>query len=371
MVLVAWGRQHSLFPRLRELSVCGRLSVDPARDEQALTHFLRAASLTWLEIKRPGKLCRLTQDSVEDLLHACIGLEAVTVSEAGIEGDADYEDALQLWPRLLDKMVARAAHLEGLYLRDSDLLMQWETFVHLAAMETMQWLTANKILGVPANPSLHVAAPFPSLRSIEITDSTPHLRLSHTLFESCITPHLTSLNITIIDRHPEGEPQVSVQELYSLLALVGRHSGLTCLSMHLSLLVPFSPNADLCLALPPLPHLTHLNTGEDIQSPRPGVEDVRRVLALYPRLESWEYQDYRSHAPVSLSEVLDILRPYPSIRRLPVFIASADLPTEEIIAQFGTHGYGAMLYAKADAQTAGLGDVVSRVFPDAKLYNKS
>jgi hypothetical protein len=371
-VLVAWGRQHSLFPRLRELSVCGRLSVDPARDEQALSLFLRAPSLTWLEVKRPSKLCHLTQDSVEALLHACIGLEAVTVLQVGIQVDADYEDALQSWPILLNKMVARAVHLGGLDLEDFPI--QWETFVHLAAMDTMQWLTANNILGVPANPSLHVAAPFPALRSIKITDDTPHLRLTHTLFESCIAPHLTSLDITFQDCDPEGEPQVIVQELHGVLALVGRHTGLTSLSVHSNLPVPCSPDADLCLALPPLPHLTHLNTGGWF-SPTLDVEDVRRVLALYPRLEhwvypqleQWVYDDRQSHAPVSLPEILNVLHPYPSIKALPVFIASADLPSEETIAQFGTHGYGAPLDVNADVRTAELGDVLSRVFPCVKL----
>jgi hypothetical protein len=363
-VLVAWGRRHSLFPLLCALSVCGDLSLSPARDEQALSHFLRAPSLTSLEVATASKLCNFAQDSVEALLNACTNFKSMTILRADEDEDEDYVEALQVqsWSRLLHKMVASAAHLRVLDLWTGS--MQWETLVHLAAMPTIQELALDSIIGVPASPSLHMEAPFSALRSLGITDETPHLCLSHSLLQTCAIPHLTYLNITIKDHHSEGEPQVSLQEVHSLLALVGRHhTGLTSLSVRVSLLLP---NAHICLALPPLPHLTYLYAG-GWYTPTLNFEGIRRTLALYPRLEHWTYRDGKSHAPVSLSELLSLLHPYPSIKDLPVVIASADLPSEDTIAQFGTHGYGPQLDVQAGVPIADLDEVVSRVFPYARL----
>jgi hypothetical protein len=364
-VLVAWGWQHSLFPLLRELSVCGHLSRDSARDEEAFRHFLRAPSLTSLEVVTASKLCNFTQDSVDALLHACVGLRSVKIMEVSDEENADVMDTLQSWPRLLHKIVARAAHMRALRL-EWNIPVQWETVVHLAAMPTIQELSLCRIVGVPASPSLHVGAPFSALHSLCITDETPHICLLHTLFRTCAMPHLTYLDITIQDYRSEGELQVSEQELHSLLALVGRHhTGLTYLSVVLSLLLP---NADICVALPPLPHLTHL-CARGWYSPSLDFEGIRRVLALYPQLEHWTYQEdmRKLHAPVSLSELLDLLHPYPSIEELPVVITSADLPSEETIAQFGTHRYGPQLDVQAGVPIADLDEVVSRIFPHARL----
>jgi hypothetical protein len=362
-VLVAWGRHHYLFPLLRALSVCGELSLDLARDDQALGHFLRASSLTALKVFRAGKLCNLTPDSVDALLHACIGLESMEFRLLTDEEDSGQMDTeLRPWPKLLHKMVTSAARLRVLDLWSESI--QWETVVHLAAMPTMQLLTANGIFGVPANPSLHVAAPFPALESLDITEDTPHLRLSHSLLQTCIMPHLMSLKIWITDHGLWDGLEASVEELHSLLALVGQH----CTSLeHLDLNV-FSTrlaDIDLCRALPSLPHVTvlcllgtHSNTLD--------IEGVRRVLALCPRLEVWEPHSVTLRAPVSLSELLELIQPYPSNSVLPVFIASADLPSEETITQFGTHLLD-WLEVKEGVDTAELRDVVSTVLPNAIL----
>jgi hypothetical protein len=368
MVLVAWGRQHSFFPRLRELSVCGTLSAHPALDEQALSHFLRTPSLTSLRVNWAGKLYNLMQDSVDALFDAFIGLESLTVFQVADKKDADYVDALQSWPGLLHKMVACAAHLRVLDL-GWNIPMQWETLVHLAATSTISELNLCRIVGAPTNPSLHVGVPSSALRSIDLHEYTPHLRLSLTLLESCIAPHLTALGITIFrDYDPEGEPQVSVQDLHRLLALVGRYTGLTSLSVRWCFDLP---DTDICLALPPLPQLTDLQIeGYFYPTLQVNVVEVQRVLALYPRLEHWRYQSIvteSEYAPVSLSELLDLLHPYPSIKELPVVIASADLPSEDTITQFGTHGYGPHLDVQAGVPIADLDEVVSRVFPYARL----
>jgi hypothetical protein len=364
-VLVAWGRHHFLFPLLRELSVCGDLSLDPARDEQAVSHFLRSPSLTSLEVVTASKLCNLTHDSMDALLHACVGLKSVKIMQVSDEEGAYYMDTLQSWPRVLYKIVTCAAHLRVLDL-SWNIPVQWETLVHLAAMPTIQELSLCRIFGVPASPSLHMEAPFSALHSLCITDETPHICLLHTLFQTCAMPHLTYLDITIQDDRSEGELQVSLQELHNLLALVGRHhTGLKYLSMVLSLLLP---NADICLALPPLPHLTSLYAG-GWYSPTLDFEGIRRVLALYPQLEHWTYQEgmRKLHASVSLSELLDLLHPYPSIEELPVVLTSADLPSEETITQFGTHRYGPLLDVQAGVPIADLDEAVSRVFPYARL----
>jgi hypothetical protein len=370
MVLVAWGRQHSFFPRLRELSVCGTLSVHPALDEQALSHFLRTPSLTSLQVNWAGKLYNLMQDSVDALFDACIGLESLAVYHVADEKDADYVDALQSWPRLLDKMIAGAAHLRVLDLW-SNAPIQWETLVHLAATSKIAELNLCRVVGLPPNHSLHVGVPSSTLRSIELHEYTPHLRLAHTLLESCIAPHLKTLGITIFDNsNPEDEPGVSVQDLHSLLALVGRYTGLTSLRVKWCFDL-LDPDTNICLSLPPLPQLTDLRIeGYFYPTLQVNVEQVQHVLALYPRLEHWGYGSIvteSEHAPVSLSELLDLLHPYPSIKELPVVIASADLPSEDTIAQFGTHGYGLYLDVQAGVSIVDLNDVVSRVFPYAKL----
>jgi hypothetical protein len=276
-VLVAWGRHHSLFPRLRELLVCGGLSIDPARDEQAIGHFLQNPSLNSLEVLRASKLGHLTQAALQ------------------------------------------------------------------------------------------------SIDIIDITDDTPHLRLTHTLFESRITPHLTSLAITIQDLRDydhEWETQVSVQDLHSLLALVGRYTSLTGLSVRWCFDL-LDPDTNICLSLPPLPQLADLLIeGYFYPTLQVNVEQVQHVLTLYPRLEHWRYRSSvteSEYAPVSLSELLDLLHLYPSIEELPVVIASADLPSEDTIAQFGTHKYGPKLDVQAGVPTVDLDDVVSRVLPCARL----
>jgi hypothetical protein len=364
-VLAAWGRHHYLFPLLRALSVCGELSLDPTGDDRALGHFLRASSLTALKVFQAGKLCNLTPDSADALIYACIGLESMKVRLASDEEDSEQMDTeLRPWPKLLHRMVTSAARLRVLDLWSAS--MQWETVVHLAAMPTMQLLTANSIFGVPVNPSLHVAAPFPALESLDITEDTPHLRLSHSLLQTCIMPHLTYLKICVTDHGLWDGPEASVEELHSLLALIGHH----CISLeHLDLDICTARLADidLCRALPSLPHVTFLRL-LGTHSDTLDVEGVRRVLALCPRLQIWQPHSFTLRAPVSLFELLELIQPYPSNSILPVFIASADLPSEEMIAQFGTHSLDS-LEVKEGVETAELRDVVSTVLPNVILTN--
>jgi hypothetical protein len=267
-------------------------------------------------------------------------------------------------------MIACAAHLRVLDLW-ADVPIQWETLVHLAATSKIAELNLCRVVGLPPNHSLHVEVPSSALLSIDLREDTPHLQLSHTLLESCIAPHLKTLDITIFqDYDPEDGYQVSVQDLHSLLALVGRYTGLTSLRVKWCFDL-LDPDTNICLSLPPLPQLTDLRIeGYFYPTLQVNVEQVQHVLALYPRLEHWGYGSIvteSEHAPVSLSKLFDLLHPYPSIKELPVVIASADLPPEDTIAQFGTHGYGPRLNVQAGVPTVDLDDVVSRVFPYAKL----
>jgi hypothetical protein len=363
-VLLAWGRHQHLFPRLSTLTVCGQTSLDPARDEQVFGRFIRSPHLTSLIVTWVEELCKLSQESVNALVDACARLERVQLGQAGCSL-AILDEGHPL-PRLLHRMTEGAGRLRSLEMTPLNMPIQFATLVCLAAMPTLQHAVLRSILSVPVVFRLP-ASPFSALRTLCITDTTPHLHLTRSILQSCTSPHLAVLHITIADPAVGSygnSPHVSDNDLGSLLGLVSRRLSLTSLRLRFNLTLMI--NTDLCYMLPPLPHLTWLRMSGSF-GPILNTDTVRHVLALYPQLEEWAYHTSRLYAAVTFSEFLELLQPRSMIRALPVVVASTELPSEEALSQFGTITCWECLYVMDGVDTPEVLEVIDRILPNVVI----
>jgi hypothetical protein len=88
---------------------------------------------------------------------------------------------------------------------------------------------------------------------------------------------------------------------------------------------------------------------------------ISHVLRLYPRLEAW--RSSRS-VGMSLEDFMVALEDRPTVRKLPITIACADLPSAHARTTFGTHSYDTSLRILQSAFTAELCTVIRELFPN-------
>jgi hypothetical protein len=365
-VLLAWGRHHHLFPRLSELAVCGRPSLDPAQDEQVFRQFIRSPHLISLIVNWGEQLCKLSQESVDALVDVCARLERVQFVQFG-HGPSPRNGKHPL-PGLLHRITEGAAHLRSVQMNHDRLVkfpVQFATLLNLATMPTLQVAELSTILDVPAVFRLP-SSPFSALRSLHIVDNTSHLHLSRNILQSCASPCLAHLQIRI-EEHKGSDGtfmRVSKDDLHSLSGLLSHRSSLT--SLRLVVQTILDTDSDVCYTLPPLPHLTVLGMsgwcGAVIE-----IDAVKHILSLYPQLERWDYRNDKYYAAVTLSDLLELLQPRPMIRALPVIVASTEVPSEEALAQLGTITYGDLLYVMDGVDTPELCEVIQRIFPGVTI----
>jgi hypothetical protein len=365
-VLLAWGRHYHLFPRLSELAVCGRPSLDPARDEQVFGRFIQSPHLISLIIEWGKGLSKLSQESVDVLVNACTRLERMQFIHFG-HGTWPIDEEHPL-PGLLHRMTSGAARLQSLDVALMVAPVQFATLVCLATMPMLQYAVLGEIEGVPTVYQLPVS-PFSALRTLHITDNTPHIHLVRGIVQSCTSPRLADLQI-VINHHEDSDGNLQLiltNDICILLTLLGRHTSLT----RLSLSSDSALNTDLWYMLPPLPHLTFLDVSIWGGGPF-GIDIVIHVLFLYPKLEEWDYRhDPRYYAAVTLADLLELLQPRPMVRVLPVVVASTKLPSEEALSQLGTITYGDHLYVMDRVDTPELREVIQRIFPGVTIIKIS
>jgi hypothetical protein len=335
-VVAAWARQLHLFPQLRTLTALN--CFNPLyRPEHVFDRLVQAPTLTALALVNTQHMwANRTTETEQRMLAACTRLRTLELRGNRL---GDVEGLPQFSETLLPHMLASAAHLRCL--RSAGVPIQFTSLVRLAGMPGLCRLDLDEeVLEVPAGPQLFHSPCFFALRALGIADSTAHVQLAQSLLQCCASRQLTELRVSIYG----DDADVSAQDLLGLFALIGQHTRL----MHLRLSlcgVAHAPPSSLFHSLPPLRYLTSLWLSRPRMSAALASDDVLAVVSLFPRLVHWHVgsEGEQDGAPASLNTLLQILRARPALRLLPVVIASWELPAGDIVAAFGTHGYGPYL----------------------------
>jgi hypothetical protein len=360
-VVAAWARQLHLFPQLRMLQA-GNCFAPTSQPAHVFNRLVQVPNLTTLTLSDTQRILdNPMTETDKQILAACPRLETLELRLKWFVDDA--EGLCQLSATLLVPMLATATRLRSLRLVGMPLL--FISLRHLGSVPGLCRLDIDgEILEVPPGPRLFSTSCFPALRALRISDSTAHGQLARSLLQCCTSPQLTELRIYI----GREDADVSAQDLLGSFALIGQHTRLAHLRLSLCG-VAHAPPASLFRSLPPLQHLTSLWLSTPHASAPLASDDVLVVVSLFPRLVRWHVgtEGKQDGAPASLNTLLRILRGRPALRLLPVVIASGDPPAGDVVAAFGTHGYGPYLQADSGHEIDGLWAMIAKLFPRVKM----
>jgi hypothetical protein len=359
-VLAIWAARSALLPRLRSLKVCaGYLAVSPAH-EALLSAFLRPARLQTLNLRIFHEPVDVFERHRTALVASCAGVQRLSIVDhsygwamragpAGVHGR---------WAALVGEMLARAATLQRL---EICVPLRYADLVLLGTLPSLGQLRVSHIVDVPALPASLSMDAFPALRSLTLDDHTPDARLTQNVFSFRPRSSLVKCSSHI-------HSVISTDNVCAVLSAITGHASLQSASVHLLTLThPFPTlreTSAILRALRPSSTLEVLSMHSAAELPLDLVH-LMSVLALYPRLThfAWRVPSHMRSCELSLGTLMEILRPRPHVRALPVVIDSASVPSAEDRSDFGTHAYDALLEVARAACTVKLRSALAELFP--------
>jgi hypothetical protein len=330
-VLAVWSQMEHMFPRLRTIHIDGTYLADPTYACRGFGSFLRFRGLQTLQISGHGDLPKVAAEFRHGIVDACSRITALTMTYPSYSHDE------RGWTTLCSDMLADAHHLCVVDLGHKGVSIHNDSLLSLAKIPVLEHIKIAFETGW-AGGVVFPAAAFPSLRILNVRDSTPDARGAISILEHCASSRLEKLELSLECKMVHGC-------MTMLLHQIGRHGRLIQLSLlshrvaTSSKLIPeFEP---FLMQFKPLPLLRTLWLRGHATLPV-RVDIVAHVMQLYPRLCQWTLRGMFQSAeggrtPVTLPFLMEMLRSRPLLVELPVIIDSPDLPSEEAQAAFGIH----------------------------------
>jgi hypothetical protein len=357
-VVTAWARQLHLFPQLRALTAS--INTEFTRFGNTFGLLIQAPCLTTLSVDFGDAIYHLHETTEQHLLKACPQLETLELeySERQDNNVEPWMEPTRHVPGLLHQMITRAARLRGLRLAKSP--MRFTTLLHLASLPELRILVLGEIIDIPPDLTSLPASCFRALRALRIHDTISHTRLARSLVQCCWGSPLMELHVDL----GQGS-ELNSQDIRALFRVIGQHTRLEHLRLSLEW-VSVIDNGPFFDALPRLEFLTSLwmSTpvfGQSLDT----LDELLKIVSLYPRLVRWHMSRYDKQDGIntSLSGLLQVLRSRPSLRLLPVVINYSDFPSEDMVANFGTHQYGPYLQVSGTSEVRAM---IAKLLPRVK-----
>jgi hypothetical protein len=352
-VLRAWAAQPELFPCLRELiSLRGISTINCA---QVLSEFCAMSAITSLTV--PADTLVALAGSTARLWPS---LQKLVVHDGSVDTSIREQ-----WPRIFSETLTSASTLRHLELR---LVVPVPDHIHLIA--SMRTLTVLKLWVSAVLPDLPSHA-FPALRTLLVHEIGWSGGPQHVL-RACSSKSLRDLDLSFISGCG-GKDQVD--EIREALSLIASHVHLCTLTLgffmpRLSSTGQSEEFGPFLHALGALPHLEVITITSLFVQLALNFDDVLVALNCFPRLKEWHLRsagaasssELGKCAPVSLRQFLELLRHRPNIIKLPVAIASPELPCDDTLSSFGTHRCENVTIMAA-GDTPEMQHIVQRLFP--------
>jgi hypothetical protein len=348
-------------PRLREITFSGRhLSSSPY-----------AASMIHALLRSPmlDSLClTIDQDSIRsvqaelrhELLELAPRLRKLYVN-ARLYAFNDGLEGLERWTELVGEMIARTESL-----RDCILHLP-ATLSDLHALSRMRHLRQLQISHLATAEGFQHPFSFPEgalskLARVRLTDDSERLPLARTVLS---TPSSGCMKHILI----RADTETSVDHVCNTVSLLAKHLSLTYVAMDFP--SPIHGDARVLFeALPSLPRLERLDMrlcskfGTD-----PPL--ISAILLLYPNLQSFRLKSYGrpglndlpTLCPVSLTQLVHIIRAHPELTKLPVYINTSELPQFPAAAELAELRYGPRLRVLASADCPETRRAIAELLP--------
>jgi hypothetical protein len=359
-VVAAWAKQPHLFPQLRALAAS--INTNFTWFGNAFDLLVQAPCLATISVNFGDAMYHLHETTEQCLLEACPQLETLELeySERRDNSGEPWMKRTRHLPGVLHQMITTAARLRGLRLAESP--MHFTTLLHLASLPELRILVLGEIIEIPPDLTSLPVSCFRALRALRIHDTTSHTRLARSLVQCCGGSPLMELHVSM---DVGASSELNSQDLRDLFRVIGQHTRLEHLRISLEW-VSVNDGGPFFDALPRLEFLTSLW----ISKPVFGTSlytllDLVKILSLYPRLVRWHMGTYDKQDGIStaLSRLLYVLCLRPSLRLLPIVVNSSELPSEDIVANFGTHQYGPYLQVPC---TSELQEIITKLLPHVK-----
>jgi hypothetical protein len=360
-VVAAWARQPHLFPQLRTLTASR--NTEFTRFGNTFDLLVRAPCLTTLSVNFGDTIYHLDETTEQHLLEACPQLETLELEYETVDNmEEPWMKRTLLLPGVLHQMITRAARLRSLRLPKSP--MHFTTLLHLASLPGLRILALGEIIDIPPDMIRLPVSSFRALRALRIHDTTSHTRLARSLVQCCWGSPLKELHVSI------GQcSELNSQDIRDLFRVIGQHTRLEYLRLSLEW-ISVHDNGPFFDALPRLELLTSLWVTKPVFGQSfDTLDKLLKVVSLYPRLVRWHLSRYdkQDGIRISLSGLLQVLRSRPSLRLLPVVIRLTDFPSEDVVANFGTHQYGPYLQVSGTSEVRAM---IAKLLPRVKTITQ-
>jgi hypothetical protein len=359
-VVAAWAKRPHLFPQLRTLTASMNCLTRFTPFGNTFDLLVQAPCLTTISVNFGDAMYDLPETTEQHLLEACPQLETLELeySERQDNNKEPWMKSTRHVPGLLHQMITRAARLRGLRLAKSP--MHFTTLLHVARIPELRILVLGEIIDIPPDLTSLPASGFRALRALRIHDTTSHTRLARSLVQCCWGSPLMELHVDL----GQGS-ELNSQDIRDLFRFIGQHTRLEHLRLSLEW-VSVHNDGPFFDALPRLEFLTSLWVtkpvfGQSLVT----LDELLRVVSLYPRLVRWHMSRYDKQDGIStsLTGLLHVLRLRPFLRLLPVVINSSEFPSEDMVANFGTHQYGPYLQVSGTSEARAM---IAKLLPRVK-----
>jgi hypothetical protein len=264
------------------------------------------------------------------------------------------------WSTWTGRILTHTVHVRQVHI---EMPLDYIDLRALSLVPTVVALYASDVVNMPS-PLAHLpGGAFPALRSLALTDHTAQgeLFLNMLSFHPSYAFEQCALRIG-------KNLSESVDNLAVVLAAVCQHMRMTHVSIEIQCI--FHPRAsnvqdtsNLLRALRPSGLMQSLTLNICRTFPL-NKDHITHILHLYLCLHTLHWtKSVEFWCPMSLDEFMTTLKARPDLRALPVRLTSGDLPSTQLQASFGSHGYSERIYIEDSAASDELLAVIRQLFP--------
>jgi hypothetical protein len=362
-ILTLWAAAPNLFPLLQSLKIDSYLTRSPAH-EALLSELLAHRALRSLVILfgRDDDVAPFERIQPA-LINASASLRNLTLKDCYYaQPHGFWKDvvAQNRWSTWTGRILAHTVHVRQVHI---EMPLDYIDLRALSLVPTVVALHASDVVNMPSALARLPDGAFPTLRSFALTHQTGQGELflnmlsfqPSSAFEECALRIGRNLS-------------ASFEDLAVVLAAVCQHKRMIQVSIDYDyIFAPRISNAEdtssLLRALRPSRLMKSLTLNICRTFPL-NKDHITHILHLYPCLHTLHWtKSVELWCPMSLDEFMTTLKARPDLRALPVRLTSGDLPSTQLQASFGSHGYSERIYIEESAASDELLAVIRELFP--------